>query len=114
MLLSPYLAFLGWSITIAFPLGLATVFMSCLQQQVSSVACRRGAVLSAAVFGALHNSGGRNWTFAAWAGTVGLLYGVAFISTKDLLVPIGAHCLANYASAAVWLKTTSARDAKPD
>lgn len=89
--------------------------MSCFQQQVSYVACRRGAVLSAAVFGALHNSGGRNWTFAAWAGAVGLLYGAAFIGTQDLLVPMGAHCLANYASAAIWLKAAaSVRDAKPD
>lgn len=81
---------------------------------MSYVACRRGAVLSAAVFGALHNSGGRNWTFAAWAGAVGLLYGAAFIGTQDLLVPMGAHCLANYASAAIWLKTASVRDAMPD
>lgn len=82
-----------------------------LVEKIRFVPCRRGAVVSAAVFGALHNSGGRNWTFAAWAGAVGLLYGAAFIGTQDLLVPMGAHCLANYASAAIWLKT---RDAKPN
>lgn len=75
---------------------------------------RRGAVLSAAVFGALHNSGGRNWTFAVWAGAVGLLYGAVLVGTQDLLVPMAAHCLANYASAALWLNTAQARDDRPD
>lgn len=96
----------------AAPLGLAEGFL--VLPTAAHVARRRGAVLSAAVFGALHNSGGRNWTFAAWAGAVGLLYGAAFIGTQDLLVPIGAHCLANYVSAAIWLKTAAGRHAKPD
>ncbi|KAL0048712.1 hypothetical protein WJX82_009409 [Trebouxia sp. C0006] len=67
----------------------------------------RGAVISAIIFGVLHNNGGRNWAFAAWASAVGLLYGTAFLSTQDLLVPAGTHCIANYASATLWLRKRS-------
>lgn len=56
-------------------------------------------------FGVLHNSGGRNWSFAAWASAVGVMYGAAFIATQDLLVPMTAHATANVASAAVWLQS---------
>ena len=66
------------------------------------------------MFGALHNSGGRNWTFAVWAGAVGLLYGAVFVGTQDLLVPMGAHCLAIYASALLWLSTAQAVDDRAD
>ena len=61
--------------------------------------------MSAAIFGLLHNSGGRNLAFASWAGAVGLLYGAVFLYTQDVLVPAGAHCLANYASATLWLRS---------
>lgn len=67
----------------------------------------RGAILSAAIFGFLHNTGGRNWAFAAWASAVGLLYSISFLNTQDLLVPAGAHCIANYASASLWLRKRS-------
>jgi hypothetical protein len=59
--------------------------------------------LSAAVFGLLHNSGGRNLAFAAWAGGVGALYGAAYLYTGNIWVPIGAHALNNAASAALWI-----------
>ena len=59
-------------------------------------------VAAGIAFGVLHNSGGRNWSFAAWASAVGVLYGAAFIATQDLLVPIIAHATANVASAALW------------
>jgi membrane protease YdiL (CAAX protease family) len=62
----------------------------------------RGAALSAALFGVLHNSGGRNAAFAAWAGGVGALYGAAYLYTGNIWVAAGAHALANFASAAVW------------
>jgi membrane protease YdiL (CAAX protease family) len=63
----------------------------------------RGVLLSAALFGALHNSGGRNAAFAAWAGAVGALYGAAYLYTENIWVAAGAHCLANFASAAIWI-----------
>ncbi|KAK9842832.1 hypothetical protein WJX74_003072 [Apatococcus lobatus] len=62
----------------------------------------RGVVAAGVAFGVLHNSGGRNWSFAAWASAVGMLYGTAFIATQDLLVPIMAHATANVASAVIW------------
>lgn len=63
----------------------------------------RGVLLSGAVFGALHISGGRNAAFAAWATAVGWLYGAAFLATGNVWVPAGAHAIANFASAAVWI-----------
>lgn len=63
----------------------------------------RGVLLSGAVFGVLHVSGGRNAAFAAWATAVGWLYGAAFLATGNVWVPAGAHALANFASAAAWV-----------
>ncbi len=62
----------------------------------------RGAVLSGLVFGLLHNSGGRNLAFAGWAAAVGTLYGGLFIATHNIWVPVTAHAMANFCSAAVW------------
>ncbi len=62
----------------------------------------RGAALASVAFGALHNSGGRNWAFAAWATAVGAVYGAAFLVTRDIWVPAGAHALANVAAGALW------------
>jgi hypothetical protein len=62
----------------------------------------RGVLLSGAVFGLLHNSGGRNPAFAAWAGAVGCLYGGLFVVSHNIWVPATAHVAANFASAAVW------------
>ncbi len=62
----------------------------------------RGLLLSSALFGALHNSGGRNWSFAAWAAAVGGLYGAAYLYTHNIWVPAGAHALANCGSALLW------------
>ncbi|KAK9820282.1 hypothetical protein WJX72_008579 [[Myrmecia] bisecta] len=64
----------------------------------------RGVLLSGAAFGVLHNSGGRNLAFAAWAGVVGVVYGYAFLYTEDIYVPMGAHSLANLAAAVLWLQ----------
>lgn len=65
----------------------------------------RGVLLSGAVFGVLHVSGGRNAAFAAWASAVGCLYGAAFLATGNVWVPAGAHAIANFASAAAWIST---------
>lgn len=66
----------------------------------------RGALLSGVVFGILHNNGGRNLAFAAWATLVGSLYGVLFVYTQNIWVPASAHALANLCSALAW-KTQS-------
>ncbi len=59
-------------------------------------------LLSGVIFGLLHNSGGRNMAFAAWASAVGCLYGGAFLYTHNIWVPAAAHSVANFASAALW------------
>ena len=66
--------------------------------------CRRGVLIAGVGFGILHNSGGRNWSFAGWASVVGIVYGFAFVQTDDIFVPMAAHSLANLASASLWLK----------
>ena len=63
----------------------------------------RGVLISGLVFGALHVNGGRNAAFGAWAAAVGCVYGGVFLATGNLLVPMIAHLVANYASATLWL-----------
>lgn len=64
--------------------------------------CRRGVLIAGLAFGVLHNSGGRNPAFAAWASAVGCAYGALFLATSALACPALAHTLANVASAALW------------
>ena len=63
---------------------------------------RPAVAVVAAVFGALHLGGMRNWSFVGWATVVGLAYGFAYVYTQDLLVPASAHSLVNLASASLW------------
>ncbi|EFN54071.1 hypothetical protein CHLNCDRAFT_13326, partial [Chlorella variabilis] len=62
----------------------------------------RGVVIAGLAFGVLHNSGGRNPAFAAWASLVGCAYGALLLATGSVACPALAHTLANVASAAVW------------
>jgi len=62
----------------------------------------RGVLISGLIFGLLHNSGGRNAAFAAWATGVGCLYGTSFLITHNIWVPAVAHAASNFISAAVW------------
>ena len=39
-------------------------------------------LVAGGAFGLLHNNGGRNWAFAAWASAVGVVYGAAFLYTE--------------------------------
>eukprot|EP00467_Chlorarachnion_reptans_P023314 CAMPEP_0114497424 /NCGR_PEP_ID=MMETSP0109-20121206/6319_1 /TAXON_ID=29199 /ORGANISM="Chlorarachnion reptans, Strain CCCM449" /LENGTH=338 /DNA_ID=CAMNT_0001674809 /DNA_START=106 /DNA_END=1122 /DNA_ORIENTATION=+ len=64
----------------------------------------RGVLIGALTFGVLHNSGGRNLASAAFATIAGGAYGVSFLATKSLLVPMGAHTLSNLLSALLWLQ----------
>ncbi|EEH56257.1 uncharacterized protein MICPUCDRAFT_69451 [Micromonas pusilla CCMP1545] len=63
-----------------------------------------GVVGAGVVFGALHAGGGRNAAFAAWASVVGCAYGACAVATGNVAVAMAAHAMANYASAALWLK----------
>ena len=60
-------------------------------------------------FGVLHNSGGRNPAFAAWASAVGCAYGALFLATGNLCVPALAHALANLASGGLWMRRNARR-----
>lgn len=62
----------------------------------------RGVLISAAIFGYFHRSGGRNWVFALWSTWVGTVYGGAFLLSKNLAVPMVAHALSNLTSAVIW------------
>eukprot|EP00898_Chlorokybus_atmophyticus_P002709 jgi/Chlat1/3439/Chrsp23S03756 len=61
-----------------------------------------GVLVSGAVFGALHASGGRSIPSAIWASGVGVLYGALAVATHDMAAPVLAHSLANLAAASVW------------
>lgn len=71
------------------------------------LACRRGVVVAGVVFGALHNNGGRNPAFAAWAAAVGCAYGWLLLATQSVYSPMLAHSVANLASATLWLSDAS-------
>ncbi len=59
-------------------------------------------LVAGGAFGLLHNNGGRNWAFAAWASAVGIVYGAAFLFTEAR--PVIACC--SCASAAHTCVTT--------
>jgi hypothetical protein len=58
-----------------------------------------GVVLSALVFGALHQIRGQaRWGWMAWATIMGLIFGVVFAATGSLAGPIVAHAMINAAN----------------
>ena len=59
-------------------------------------------MVSAAVFGALHISGGRRTAFAVWATAVGLAYGALAVVLRDGTAPMIAHAAANAAGGLMW------------
>lgn len=71
-------------------------------------------LIAGAVFGLLHNSGGRNLAFALWAAAVGCTYGWLFLATQNIYSPMLAHSMANLASAALWLAANDAGQADTD
>ncbi len=63
-------------------------------------------------FGISHLNGWKQWPYAAWATTVGLLLGGSALVTNNLLVPVIAHLVTNSLSGFSW-KLTQARSSKP-
>jgi membrane protease YdiL (CAAX protease family) len=58
-----------------------------------------GVVVSAVVFGALHQVRGRaRWGWMAWATVMGALFGATFAATGSLAGPIAAHAIINGAN----------------
>ena len=84
-------------LSLLMPFSVVLFTVSCTKS------CRRGVLAAGAVFGLLHNSGGRNLAFAGWAAVVGSVYGAVYLQTGDIGVPMGAHVLANLAGAVLWL-----------
>lgn len=62
----------------------------------------RGVVIAGITFGSLHLTGGRNWSFVAFASAVGTAYGFSFLATENIVVPIAAHVLSNVLAAALY------------
>jgi membrane protease YdiL (CAAX protease family) len=58
-----------------------------------------GVIVSAVVFGALHQIRGRaRWGWMVWATVMGILFGAAFAATGSLAGPIAAHAIINAAN----------------
>lgn len=66
-------------------------------------------VVSGVVFGVLHATGGRNYASAAFATSVGILYGTVYLQTGSLSAAMLAHCVGNASSAAAWLHARESR-----
>jgi uncharacterized protein len=61
-----------------------------------------GVIISSLCFGVLHLSSPRQWSYVAWAATVGVLLGYSVLLTGNLLVPIVAHITTNLISSTIW------------
>jgi membrane protease YdiL (CAAX protease family) len=58
-----------------------------------------GVAASSALFGALHQIGGRaRWGWMAWAGVMGALFATIFAITGSLLGPLVAHVAINHSN----------------
>lgn len=57
---------------------------------------------SSLCFGLSHLNGWKQWPYAAWATTIGLLLAGSAIWTNNLLVPVIAHLFTNWASGLGW------------
>jgi membrane protease YdiL (CAAX protease family) len=62
-------------------------------------------IFSSAIFGFLHLSNEQQWPYVIWAAIVGLALGYSAMATGNLLVPIFAHILTNWASSSLWKYT---------
>ncbi len=59
-------------------------------------------IFSSILFGVLHLSGAKQWSYAVWATIVGFVLGYAALVTGNLLVPIVAHVVTNFVSGCIW------------
>ena len=73
-----------------------------------------GVVLSSLAFGLVHQTRGRaRWTWAVWAGVMGLLFALVFELTGSLLGPVVAHVLINGANLRFLRDTDIERPPRP-
>ncbi|MCE2055943.1 hypothetical protein HAX54_043782 [Datura stramonium] len=64
-------------------------------------------VAVASIFGILHLSSGRKYSFAVWATFVGIAYGYATILSSTVLVPMAAHAVNNLVGGIIWRYTSN-------
>ena len=58
--------------------------------------------LSSLLFGILHLSGWQQWPYVVWATIVGAMLGFSALLANNLLVPVIAHVVTNFASGCLW------------
>lgn len=61
-----------------------------------------GLVISSLCFGVLHMSAPKQWPYAIWATSIGMVLGLSALLTGNLLVPIVAHVVTNFISSFFW------------
>ncbi|AFY60643.1 CPBP family intramembrane glutamic endopeptidase [Synechococcus sp. PCC 6312] len=61
-----------------------------------------GIIGSAICFGILHMGGKQQWPYAIWATMVGGILGYSAVASGNLLVPVLAHTLTNWAAGVMW------------
>lgn len=61
-----------------------------------------GIFLSSLCFGILHMTDLRQWPYAVWATSIGMLLAFTMVETGNLLIPIVAHITTNIISGLVW------------
>ncbi|KAJ4809959.1 CAAX amino terminal protease family protein [Rhynchospora pubera] len=62
----------------------------------------KSALASGAIFGILHLSGGRKYSYTIWATIVGFAYGLATVGSSSLVVPMVSHSLNNIIGGLFW------------
>ncbi|KAJ1704243.1 hypothetical protein LUZ63_004022 [Rhynchospora breviuscula] len=62
----------------------------------------KSALASGAIFGILHLSGGRKYSYTIWATIVGFAYGLATVASSSLVVPMVSHSLNNLIGGLFW------------
>ncbi|KAJ3708746.1 hypothetical protein LUZ61_012451 [Rhynchospora tenuis] len=62
----------------------------------------KSALASGAIFGILHLSGGRKYSYTIWATIVGFSYGLSTVASSSLVVPMVSHSLNNLIGGLFW------------
>jgi membrane protease YdiL (CAAX protease family) len=61
-----------------------------------------GILLSSLCFGMLHMTDLRQWPYAVWATSIGIVLALTMVETGNLLIPIVAHVTTNLVSGLAW------------
>lgn len=61
-----------------------------------------GIIGSGLCFGILHMGGKQQWPYAIWAAIVGVVLGYSAVASGNLLIPVMAHIITNWAAGVMW------------